>query len=106
MRAFDLAAWQGVDKSTITPQVHRLAERGLVARRGDPGDRRAALLTVTDHGRRKLQEMDESGVRLFERALDSWSGDDRRALATLMRRLAAELAVVPQESIFHTRQGA
>jgi DNA-binding MarR family transcriptional regulator len=106
VRASDLAAWQGVDKSTITPQVHRLAERGLVARRGDPGDRRAALLTVTDHGRRKLQEMDESGVRLFERALDSWSGDDRRALATLMRRLAAELAVVPQESIFHTRQGA
>jgi DNA-binding MarR family transcriptional regulator len=104
VRASDLAAWQGVDKSTVTPQVHRLAERGLVARRGDPGDRRAALLTVTDQGRRKLRETDESGVRLFERALGGWSGEDRHALAALMQRLAAELAVVPQESIFHTRQ--
>jgi DNA-binding MarR family transcriptional regulator len=98
VRASDLAAWQGVDKSTVTPQVRRLEERGLVARQGDPGDRRAALLTATDHGRRSLHDIDRAGVSLFERALDGWSDADRHALATLMRRFADELADVPQES--------
>jgi DNA-binding MarR family transcriptional regulator len=104
VRGSDLASWQGVDKSTITPQVRRLEDRGLVAREGDPGDRRATLLSVTDHGRRKLREMDDSGARLFEQALDGWSAEDRRVLAELMTRLAAELALVPAESVLHARR--
>ncbi|MEV4703195.1 MarR family transcriptional regulator [Actinoplanes sp. NPDC049316] len=106
VRGSDLAAWQGVDKSTITPQVRRLEDRGLIAREGDPGDRRAALLTVTEHGRRKLRKIDDSGALLFERAVDGWSDDDRRLLGELMTRLAAELALVPKESVLHARQRA
>jgi len=98
VRASDLASWHGVDKSTVTPQVRRLQERGLVARQDDPADKRAALLTATDDGRRKLAEIDDIGVRLFERALDGWSGDDRRTLAALMQRLVADLPVVPNDS--------
>jgi DNA-binding MarR family transcriptional regulator len=104
VRVSDLAAWQGVDKSTVTPQVRRLEERGLVMRQGDPGDKRAALLTATDHGRRKLRDMDEVGVSLFERVLGGWSGADQHTLATLMQRFVDELAGVPQESILHSRQ--
>jgi DNA-binding MarR family transcriptional regulator len=104
VRISDLASWQGVDKSTLTPQVRRLEDRDLVARQGDPGDRRASLMTVTDHGRRRLDAMDRAGEDLFERALDGWSDDDRRHLATLMQRLAAGLAVVPHESALRTRQ--
>jgi DNA-binding MarR family transcriptional regulator len=92
VRASDLASWQGVDKSTVTPQVRRLEERGLVARQGDPGDRRAALLTATDHGRRQLQEIDAAGVRLFGQAIDGWPAADRRTLAALMQRLVDDLA--------------
>ncbi|UQU62712.1 MarR family transcriptional regulator [Couchioplanes caeruleus] len=106
VRGSDLATWQGVDKSTVTPQVRRLEDRGLVTREGDPGDRRAALLTVTDQGRRRLRETDDSGVVLFERALDGWSDDDRRVLAELMTRLAGELALVPAASVLHTRRRA
>lgn len=106
VRVSDLASWQGVDKSTVTPQVRRLEERGLVGREGDAGDKRVVLLSVTDHGRRKVQDMDEIGVHLFEQALTGWPAADQRALATLMQRLAAELAVVPQESVLHTRQQA
>jgi DNA-binding MarR family transcriptional regulator len=92
IRVSDLASWQHVDKSTVTPQVRRLEERGLVARQGDPGDRRAVLLTATDDGLQRLQEMDRVGVRLFEQALDGWSTPDRRALAALMQRFVDELA--------------
>jgi len=98
IRVSDLASWQHVDKSTVTPQVRRLEERGLVARQGDPGDKRAVLLTATDDGRQRLQEMNTVGVRLFQRALDRWSDPDRRALATLMQRFVDELADVPPGS--------
>jgi DNA-binding MarR family transcriptional regulator len=106
VRVSDLASWQGVDKSTVTPQARRLEERGLVARRGDPGDKRAVLLTATDVGRQTLQEMDKVGVRLFERALDGWSNSDRRAFAALMQRFVDELADVPQTGISKPRQDA
>ncbi|MEU8611524.1 MarR family transcriptional regulator [Actinoplanes sp. NPDC048791] len=98
VRVSDLASWHGVDKSTVTPQVHRLEERGVVTRHSDPGDRRAVLLTATDEGRQRLQTIDRAGVRLFENALDGWSDTDRGTLAALMHRLADELAQVPQDS--------
>ncbi len=98
VRVSDLAAWQGVDKSTVTPQVRRLEDRGLVTRHGHPADRRAVLLTVTEPGRQQLREMDEVGAHLFDRALDGWSDADRRALAVLLQRFVDELADVP-----HTR---
>jgi DNA-binding MarR family transcriptional regulator len=97
VRVSDLAAWQGVDKSTVTPQVRRLEERALVERHGHPGDKRAVLLTATDHGRRRLQEVDEVGARLFGRALDGWPVADQRAFAALMRRFADGLADVPRD---------
>ncbi len=99
VRVSELASWQGVDKSTVTPQVHRLEQRGVVARQGDPGDKRAVLLTATDHGRRRLQEVDKAGVQLFEHALDGWSNADRCALAALMQRFTDELADVPRTAL-------
>lgn len=104
VRISDLASWQGVDKSTVTPQVHRLEQRGVVARHSDPADKRAVLLTATDHGRQSLDEIDKAGVHLFENALDGWSDADRRALATLMQRFADELADVPRDSTFRLQQ--
>jgi DNA-binding MarR family transcriptional regulator len=104
VRVSDLASWQGVDKSTVTPQVHRLEQRGVVARHSDPADKRAVLLTATDHGRQSLDEIDKAGVHLFENALNGWSPADRRALATLMQRFADELANVPQDSTSRPQQ--
>jgi DNA-binding MarR family transcriptional regulator len=104
MRASELAAWQGVDKSTITPQVRRLEERGLVARQNDPDDKRAALLTVTDAGRKQLQDVDEQGARLFGQALEDWADGDREAVAALMQRLADGLVDVPQRSDRNVRR--
>lgn len=98
VRISDLASWQGVDKSTVTPQVRRLEERDMVSRQSDPADRRATLLTLTEHGRQTLRNLDEAGRRLFGQALEDWSDADRHTLAALMQRLAAELDVGPRES--------
>lgn len=42
--------------------INRLEERGLVARRDDPSDRRVVLVEMTEHGRRLIEEM-EAGRR-------------------------------------------
>jgi DNA-binding MarR family transcriptional regulator len=91
VRASDLAAWQGVDKSTISTQIRRLEERGLVVRRPDPADRRAVLFTPTAAGRRLRRRMDAAGAMLFGELLRGWTDVDRQALATLLDRFSRQL---------------
>jgi DNA-binding MarR family transcriptional regulator len=91
IRATDLAEWQGVDKSTITPQVRRLEERGLVARRPDPVDRRAALLTATPRGRQLRRTLSANSAALFDEVLQDWPQADRQTLGVLLERLARSL---------------
>ena len=94
VRVTDLALCQGVDKSTVTPQVRRLEQRGLVKRGDDPADRRAALLTVTARGRRTCERMDAAAVAFISKALEEWPDRDRSTLATLFSRLADDLTRV------------
>ncbi len=91
VRVSDLAEWQSVDKSTITPQVRRLEQRELVERRPDPADRRAVLLTATTRGRRTCQRMEATGAAVTSSALQDWSQEDQEAFATLFSRFAQDL---------------
>lgn len=52
--ATQVAALLGVTPSTVTSVVDGLCARGLVERRGDPGDRRRVVLALTDAGRDEL----------------------------------------------------
>jgi DNA-binding MarR family transcriptional regulator len=88
MRVTTLAAWQGVDKSTVTPQVRRLEQAGLVDRRPDPDDGRAALLTLSALGREVREQVRAAGGQALAAALASWDDGDRRALAELLTRFA------------------
>jgi DNA-binding MarR family transcriptional regulator len=98
VRASDLAAWQGVDKSTVTPQIRRLEEADLVTRHADPEDGRAALLTLTAKGRRARRKVGVAGARLLDQKLAGWSERDRRALSTLLARFAGQLAEESRQS--------
>ncbi|MFH5822781.1 MarR family winged helix-turn-helix transcriptional regulator [Georgenia sp. AZ-5] len=91
MRLTSLAAWQGVDKSTVTPQVRRLERAGLVERAPDPQDGRASLLSLSERGRDVLEMVRSSGGRLLVQPLESWSAEDRRAFAELLTRFARGL---------------
>ncbi|KAE8765420.1 MarR family winged helix-turn-helix transcriptional regulator [Georgenia thermotolerans] len=89
MRVTTLAGWQGVDKSTVTPQVRRLERAGLVDRRPDPEDGRASLLTLSAHGREVRERVRAAGGQALSRSLASWDDADRRALAELLIRFVA-----------------
>lgn len=91
VRASDLAAWQGVDKSTVTPQVRRLEDRGLVAREADPVDRRAVRLTITAQGRRVHRRTAAAATAVVDGALADWDDADREDLARLLTRFVADV---------------
>ena len=91
LRVGDLAVWQGVDKSTVTPQLRRLEDRELVRRRPDVEDRRAALVTATARGRRVLEEIHTAGATLFASVLADWAPSDREQLAELLTRFTDQL---------------
>jgi DNA-binding MarR family transcriptional regulator len=95
LRISELAEWQGVDKSTMTPQVRRLEERGLVERHPDPQDRRGVLVRATARGRRVRSRMDAAGTAVIDDILRDWSPADRAVLTDLLERFARELGERP-----------
>ena len=101
VRLSELADWQEVDRSTMTTQVRRLENLGLVARDTDPRDGRAMLLHATGRGAARHRSTKQKAYALYEQLLDGWSADDLRAAARVARRLTQALesgpATAPRE---------
>lgn len=90
MRATALADSEGVSGASMTRIVTRLSELGLVERAADPDDGRAQLVTLTDAGRRLIEQGTAARIDAVRRRLDTLSAADRRTLADaveLLRRL-------------------
>jgi DNA-binding MarR family transcriptional regulator len=64
LRMSDLAAFLGLDKSTLSGLIARAEQRGLLTRGTSPEDKRAVLVLITDAGR-------DLTHRLFEEAKDA-----------------------------------
>ena len=90
-RLSDLAQSAGVDKSTLTPQAGRLLREGLVARRADPADRRAAILHVTAAGRELLAQLQSTRRVMLGELLADWPADEQADVAAMLTKFAAVL---------------
>jgi DNA-binding MarR family transcriptional regulator len=87
VRLTTLAASVEVSQPSMTQLIHRLERRGLVARSSDPDDRRAALVEVTEGGRRLvLDRQDVVRARLAE--LLGMLGQEQRDALGLAARVA------------------
>jgi DNA-binding MarR family transcriptional regulator len=95
VRLSELAAWQGVDRSTMTSQARHLEELGLVERRPDPADRRAVLVQVTSAGRRVQDDSVARARVVLDGLVADWSADDRADLARLLDRVVERLEEPP-----------
>jgi DNA-binding MarR family transcriptional regulator len=72
---------------STTEVVDALESRGLVQRRPDPGDRRATLVELTEHGTAVLDAIREARGSEAERVFSGLSQADQDQLARILRKL-------------------
>ena len=80
-----------LSSGAITNRIDRLEQRGLVRRVPDPADRRGVLVELTADGRAAVDVAVERHVANEHRLLAGLTGDEREALATLLKRLLLTL---------------
>ena len=77
----------GIDQSDMHAMVAELAAQGHVERAPDRTDRRRNLITVTDAGRRRLDEMDVAVSAVQDNVFNALSATDRDSLIVLLTRV-------------------
>jgi len=87
LRASDLVLRLGLDKSTVSRQVSKLVELGLVDRAADPDDGRAQVLTPSAEGSARLAKIREARRARWEADLLGWPAEDIAVLGELLGRL-------------------
>ena len=91
LRASALAEATLSDPSSVSRQIAHLVDLGYVQRRPDPEDRRACLLVITAEGSAALDERRRARDERLAQITASWSERDRRRVAELLERLAADV---------------
>lgn len=91
VRARELAAHIGIGKGTMSRQLARLEDLGLVERRPDPEDSRGQLIRLTAEGTRRVEGARLARRRFLASALDEWTHDEIAHLAAQLARLNADL---------------
>jgi MarR family transcriptional regulator, lower aerobic nicotinate degradation pathway regulator len=76
-----------MDPATVLGVVQRLAHRGLVAVRTDPGDGRRRLVQLTHDGHELARELVAIGPTISRETLDGLSETEQRDLLRLLDRL-------------------
>jgi DNA-binding MarR family transcriptional regulator len=95
-RISDLATLDHCSQPTMTTQVRRLEDAGLVSRTVDPHDARAVLIRITPEGRRTLAQTRADRAAAIDPYMERLDDADRRTLADavrVMRRLLEDASV-------------
>ena len=87
IRLSELADRLHVAARSVTEVVDALADRDLVERRPDPGDRRATLVALTDHGREVAGAIKKARAQQTQQFFGGLSAADRAELSRLLRAL-------------------
>jgi DNA-binding MarR family transcriptional regulator len=86
-RITDLAVIQGVAQPSMTVLVTTLERSGLVERRGDPADRRVALVALTTTGAELLRAQRRAGAAALIQLIDKLPADEAATLAAAIPTL-------------------
>ncbi|MEU1878169.1 MarR family transcriptional regulator [Streptosporangium sp. NPDC020072] len=87
-RMTELAEEHGVQLPTMTVQINRLEEPGLVARGADPADARVRTVELTDEGRARLVAVRRARIAYLSDRLGALTQAEREAVAAALPALA------------------
>jgi DNA-binding MarR family transcriptional regulator len=88
VRMHDLAEEMGVTPRNITTIVDGLEREGLLARRPDPGDRRAIWLELTPLGLSHIERVHQLEQEISARFFEPLDTEQRRQLAVMLTMLS------------------
>ena len=97
-RISDLAELDHCSQPTMTTQVHRLEEAGLVVRAPDPDDARAVRISITEKGSQVLTRVRTDRAAVIDPRIKVLSQQDRDALSRAMdvlHRLIDDISTGP-----------
>ncbi|MEV0737983.1 MarR family transcriptional regulator [Streptomyces sp. NPDC050549] len=77
----------GLDKSSITGLVDRAQRRGLVTRTASTVDRRSFQVSITDAGRRLVEQVAARFAERIEKCVEPLPGTDRKLLSRMATRI-------------------
>ncbi len=92
----ELADGVGRDHTTVSRQVAKLEQLGLIERRPNPSDARVREARVTPRGRVFTDALGAARTRLLAPILAKWTDEDFGDLARLLRRFADDLLASPE----------
>lgn len=95
----DLAASVGRDYTTVSRQVARLEELGLVERRAGSADKRVREAIITPRGKSATDALDAARETMALGLFQEWSRDDLDELVRLIGKLAEGMAREPARPI-------
>jgi DNA-binding MarR family transcriptional regulator len=87
VRAAEIVERTGLDKSTVSRQIARLEELGLLERAVDSADGRARIVQLTETGHDRLAAVRADRRRLLRQRMEDWSTEDMQTFSTLLERL-------------------
>lgn len=88
----DLAGRVGRDYTTVSRQIARLEELGLVTRRAGSADKRVREAVITPLGKQATDALDAAREAMALVMFEDWTREDFDDLARLMRRLAEAMS--------------
>ncbi|WP_371411366.1 MarR family winged helix-turn-helix transcriptional regulator [Mycobacterium sp. shizuoka-1] len=98
-RISDLAELDHCSQPTMTTQVRRLEDAGLVARTPDPVDARAVRIRITPKGQTILAQVRADRAAVIDPRIERLSAEDRDILSTAvgaLHRLLDDLDTSPR----------
>jgi len=90
-----LCAKLGIAPSRVVALVDDLEQRGFVARRDHPHDRRSYALYLTDDGRNTLKSIGKIAREHQDALCAALNVDERAQLASLLTRIAKQQGLTP-----------
>lgn len=95
----DVAEGLNLTSPTVSVGIRRLEELGLIERRADPKDKRAACFYLTDVSTKAMQRMTEVGMNKMQRFLSHLEPDEQDQLYRLLDKAVTGVEQSIQESI-------
>lgn len=88
MSVAQLADHAGRDPSTISRQLAKLEQLGLIKRPSTHADMRVRAATITKAGSRTVAALTEARRKLLGQLIEDWSADECRMLPRLVQKFA------------------